>query len=91
MMVLILNILLQVAQANQIVWKSRLECRECRGFLEMASARALHLPSVVSRVFQMEVMSQVSGMCRNGPNGGCVPEQFQVRVQDERGGGSEFV
>ena len=55
MKVSILNILLQVAQATQVLQKSRLEIRKFGGFLELASARALRLPSVASRVFRTEV------------------------------------
>ena len=69
---------LWVAQATWILWKSRPECQKCRGFLELASARVLHLPSVMSRVFQTEVMNQVSRLCQNR---GCIPEQFQVWVR----------
>ena len=47
--------LLQVAQATQVLWKSRPEVRKFGGFLELASAHALCLRSVASRVFQMEV------------------------------------
>ena len=47
--------ILQVAQATQVLWKSRPEVQKFGGFLELASAHALHLPSVASRVFQMEV------------------------------------
>ena len=57
--------LLQVAQATQILWKSRPEYQKCRGFLELASACALCLPSVASRVFRSEVTNQVPGMCQN--------------------------
>ena len=46
---------LRVAQATRVLWKSRLEVRKFRGFLELASARALRLPSVVSRAFRTEV------------------------------------
>ena len=48
-------LMLRVAQATQVLRKSRLEVWKFGGFLELASARALHLPSVASRVFQMEV------------------------------------
>ena len=68
---------LQVAQATRVLGSQRLEVQKCRGFLELASARVLCLPSVASRVFQTEVMNRVSGMCWNG---GSVPEQFQVQV-----------
>ena len=45
----------------------------------MASARALHLPSVVSRVFQMEVTNRVSGMRWNDSGYEC--EMREVEVQ----------
>ena len=38
----------------------------CKGFLESASAHVLHLPSITSRVFQMEVMNWVSRRFWNG-------------------------
>ena len=47
--------MLQVAQATRVLWKSRPEVQKFGGFLELASARALCLPSVASRVFQTEV------------------------------------
>ena len=52
------------------VWK-------CRGFLELASAHVLHLPSIVSRVFWTEVMNWVSRRFRNR---GSVLEWFRVQV-----------
>ena len=45
----------RVAQATRVLWKSRPEVQKFRGFLELASARVLRLPSVASRVFRMEV------------------------------------
>ena len=47
--------MLRVVQATRVLWKLRPEIRKFGGFLEMASAHALHLPSVASRVFRMEV------------------------------------
>ena len=47
--------ILRVAQATQVLWKSRPEVQKFGGFLELASARALRLPSVASRVFRTEV------------------------------------
>ena len=55
MKVSILNILLRAAQATQVLQKSRPEVWKFGGFLELASARVLRLPSVTSRVFQTEV------------------------------------
>ena len=46
---------LRVAQATRVLRKSRPEVRKLRGFLELASARVLCLPSVASRVFRTEV------------------------------------
>ena len=57
------------------LWKS--EVQKCGGFLELASAHALCLPSIASRVFQMEVANWVPRMLQNG---GSVPEQFWVQV-----------
>ena len=47
--------MLRVAQATRVLRKPRPEVWKFRGFLELASARALHLPSVMSRVFRTEV------------------------------------
>ena len=47
--------MLRVAQATRVLQKSRPEVRKFGGFLELASARVLRLPSVVSRVFRTEV------------------------------------
>ena len=42
------------------LWK--LEVQKCGGFLELASACVLCLPSIMSRVFRMEATNWVSGM-----------------------------
>ena len=55
MKVSILNILLRVAQATRVLQKSRPEVWKFGGFLELASAHALCLPSVASRVFRTVV------------------------------------
>ena len=46
---------LRVAHTTRVLRKSRPEIRKFGGFLELASAHALRLPSVTSRVFRMEV------------------------------------
>ena len=73
MKVSILNILLQVVQATRVLWKSRPEIRKFGGFLELASAHALHLPSVVSRVFRMEVRIEFPECARMEKFTGIVP------------------
>ena len=81
-------VMLQVAQATRILQKSRPEIRKFRGFLELASARALHLPSVASRVFRMEVTNQVSRTCRNGV---VYWNDSEYECKGKRSKGSEFV
>ena len=49
------RLMLRVAQATRVLRKSRPEVRKFGGFLELASAHALRLPSIASRVFRMEV------------------------------------
>ena len=86
--VLILNILLRVAQATRILRKSRPEIQKFGGFLELASARALRLPSVASRVFRTEVSNQVSRTCWNGV---VYRNDSKYECEGERSGGSEFI
>ena len=56
----------------------KLEVQKCGGFLELASACALWLPSIASRVFRTEVTNWVSKMFWIG---GSISEWFQVWVQ----------
>ena len=79
---------LPVAQATRILRKSRSEIQKFEGFLEWASARALHLPSVTSRVFHMEVTNRVSGTHRNGV---VYWNDSEYECEGKRSGGSEFV
>ena len=68
------RLMLRVAQATRVLRKSRPEVRKFGGFLELASARALRLPSVASRVFRTEVRIEF-------PERRSVPEWFRVRVR----------
>ena len=82
------QVLLRVAQATQILWKSRPEIWKFGGFLESASARVLRLPSVASRVFRMEVTDRVSGMRWNRV---VYQNHSEYECEGESSGGSEFV
>ena len=73
MKVSILNILLRVAQATRVLRKSRPEVRKFRGFLELASAHALRLSSVASRVFRTEVGTEFPECTRTEKHTGMVP------------------
>ena len=87
MKVLILNILLRVAQATRVLRKSSPEIRKFGRFLEMASARALRLPSVASRVFRTEVRTGF----QNAPERNVYRNNSEYEYKDERSGGSEYV
>ena len=79
--------LLQVVQATQVLWKSRLEIRKFGGFLEMASAHALRLPSVVSRAFRMEIGTGF----RNAPERKVYRNNSECKYKDVRSGDLEYV
>ena len=60
---------------------------EVGGFLEMASARALRLPSVTSRVFRTEVRTGF----RNAPERKVYRNNSEYEYEDVRSGDSEYV
>ena len=78
---------LRVAQATQSLWKSRPEIQKFGGFLEMASACALRLPSVASRVFRTEVGTGF----QNAPERKVYQNDSEYEYEDERSGDSEYV
>ena len=65
--------MLRVAQATQVLRKSRPEVQKFGGFLELASAHALCLPSVMSRVFRTEVRIEFPERARMEKCTGMVP------------------
>ena len=79
--------LLQVAQATRVLWKSRPEAQKFGGFLELASARALRLPSVTSRVFRTEVGTGFWNVLEQK----AYRNDSEYEYEDERSRGSEYV
>ena len=77
---------LRVAQATRSLRKSRPEIRKFGGFLEMASARALRLPSVTSRVFRTEIGTGF----RNVPEWKVYRNNSECEYEDVRSGDSEY-
>ena len=61
--------------------------RKFGGFLEMASARALRLPSVASRVFRTEVGTGF----RNAPERKVYQNNSECKYEDVRSGDLEYV
>ena len=65
------------SSASYVLDFGRLEVQKCGGFVELASACVLYLPSITSRVFWTEVMNWVS---RRFQNGWSILEWFRVLV-----------